>query len=122
MSESSPPPNASSGPDSPDADAPPGHQAHARLLKGAAALAVLLGLAIVVWLVDKAFRYPEVQATQFGAAAPFWVPFAVFIAVCVALIARLFWRAARRVDEGEDLFAQRHRRRPGDEETTPDGQ
>ncbi|PSQ98485.1 MAG: ABC transporter permease [Bacteroidetes bacterium QS_9_68_14] len=85
-------------------------------MKGAAVLAVGLGLAIVAWLIDKAVRYPEVQATQLGSVAPFWVPFATFIAICVALIARLFWRAARRVEDGEDLFAQRHRRRRAGED------
>jgi type VI protein secretion system component VasK len=105
----------------PDTSEPvPGHAAHARLLKGAAVLAVGLGLAIVAWLIDKAVRYPEVQATQLGSVAPFWVPFAIFIAICVALIARLFWRAARRVEDGEDLFVQRHRRRPGEDSTASD--
>lgn len=76
-----------------------------------------MGLLIVAWLVDKAVRYPQVKAAQFGAVAPLWVPFAVFVAACVALIAGLFWRAARRVERGEDLFAQRHRRRDEDEKT-----
>lgn len=79
-------------------------------------LAVMLGLFIVAWLVDKAVRYPQIKASQFGAVAPLWVPFAVFVALCVALIAGLFWRAAGRVEAGEDLFGQRHRRRPGEGE------
>lgn len=87
----------------------------ARLLKGAAVLAVVLGLLLVAWLVDKAVRYPQIQASQFGAVAPLWVPFAFFVTLCVALIAGLFWRGAQRVERGEDLFAQRHRRRPSDE-------
>lgn len=77
---------------------------------------VTLGLLIVAWLVDKAVRYPEVQASQLGSVAPFWVPFAVFVACGAALIAGLFWRAARRVEDGENLFAKRHRRRPSDDE------
>ena len=91
-------------------------QTHARLLKGAAVGVVTLGLLIVAWLVDKAVRYPEVQASQLGSVAPFWVPFAVFVACGAALIAGLFWRAARRVEDGENLFAKRHRRRPSDDE------
>jgi len=89
---------------------------HARLLKGAAVGVVTLGLLIVAWLVDKAVRYPEVQASQLGSVAPFWVPFAVFVACGAALIAGLFWRAARRVEDGENLFAKRHRRRLSDDE------
>jgi type VI protein secretion system component VasK len=91
-------------------------QRHARLLKGAAVLAAVLGLFIVVWLVDKAVRYPEVRASQLGSVAPLWVPFAVFVALCVTLIVGLFWRAARRVEAGEDLFSQRHRRRSDEED------
>jgi hypothetical protein len=33
----------------------------------------------------------------------------------------LFWRAARRVEAGEDLFAQRHRRRSSEQSRTSDG-
>ena len=101
-------------PDSSSSNGP--SQTPARLLKGAAVLAVGVGLLLVAWLVDKAVRYPQVKASQFDAVAPLWVPFAVFVALCVALIAGLFWRAARRVENGEDLFAQRHRRRRGEEE------
>lgn len=108
MTKSTPDPDASSGPSS--------RPAPAQLLKGAAVLAVVLGGLIVTWLVDKAVRYPEVKAAQLGSVAPLWVPFALFVSVCVALIAGLFWRAAGRVEAGEDLFAQRHRRRPGGED------
>ena len=100
-------------PDASPSDAPT--PSHAHLLKGAAVLAGTLGLLIVAWLVDKALRYPEVKASQLGSVAPLWVPFAVFVTLCVTLIVGLFWRAARRVEAGEDLFAQRHRRRPGQE-------
>lgn len=88
----------------------------ARLLKGAAVLALTLGALLIAWLIDKAIRYPEIKASQLGSVAPLWVPFAIFVGVCVVLIAGLFWYAAGRVEAGEDLFAQRHRRRPGDEE------
>ena len=84
------------------------------LLKGAAAVIVVAGLGVAAWLVDKALRHPEIRARQFGYDAPLWIPFALFVLVCVGLVAYLFVRAARRVEAGEDLFAQRHRRRRGE--------
>lgn len=84
----------------------------AALLRGGAAAFALLGAAIIVWLLDKALRYPEMQASQFGYSAPLWIPAILFIAGGTAAGALLFLRAARRVDRGNDLFAKRHRRRP----------
>ena len=84
------------------------------LLKGAAATIVVAGLGVAAWLVDKALRHPEIRAQQFGYDAPLWIPFALFVLVCVGFVAYLFVRAARRVEAGEDLFAQRHRRRRGE--------
>ena len=86
------------------------------LLKSAAGLTVAAGLALVAWLVDKALRYPDVRARQFGRfgpEAPLWSPLILFVGVFLAAAAYVFWRAARRLEAGEDLFAQRHRRRPG---------
>ncbi len=85
----------------------------AALLRGGAAAFVLIGTAIAVWLVDKAIRHPEIQASQFGHTAPLWIPAALFVVLGTGAAAWLLLRAARRVDAGEDLFAQRHRRRPG---------
>ena len=91
----------------------------ALVLKGAAALTFVSGSALVVWLIDKAVRYPDVRARQFGRfgpEAPLWIPLIVFIAIFLSAVTYIFWRAARRLEAGEDLFAQRHRRRPGGEE------
>ena len=86
-----------------------------RLLYGAIALFTFLGLGIVIWLVDKALRYPGIHARQFGRFGPdvpLWIPMALFVAVFVGGIVYVLWRAVRRVRAGEDLFRQRHRRRP----------
>ncbi len=86
--------------------------APARLLRGAALAFVLLGVVIVTWLVDKAIRYPSVRAAQGAAKAPLWIPFILAVTAGTGVIAYLFVRAARRVEQGEDLFGRRHRRRP----------
>lgn len=86
------------------------------ILKAAAGFTVVSGLALVAWLIDKAIRYPDVRARQFGRfgpEAPLWLPLILFVVVSLGTIAYVFWRAARRLEAGEDLFAQRHRRRPG---------
>lgn len=106
------PPDAESGSD--DAlDSLSDNSSLASLLKAAAALFAAVGLGVAAWLVDKAVRYPEVRASQFGNEAPLWIPFALFVLLCVGLVAYVFLKAARRVEAGEDLFSQRHRRRPG---------
>ena len=74
---------------------------------------VVLGIAITAWLVDKAIRYPGIHASQFGYSAPLWIPASIFVVLCTAAGTYVLLRAARRVDEGDDLFAKRHRRRPG---------
>lgn len=83
-----------------------------RILRGGAVLFLLIGFGIAVWLIDKAFRYPEIQASQFGYKAPLWVPATVFVLGATAAGVYVLLRAARRVEQGEDLFALRHRRRP----------
>lgn len=95
---------------------PDAHSMHpATLLRAGAAVFVLIGGSITVWLADKAFRYPEIQASQFGNTAPLWIPTILFVVVATAAGAYVLTRAARRVDEGDDLFADRHRRRPSDD-------
>ena len=86
----------------------------ATLLRGAATGIIVAGLGVAAWLADKALRHPEIRARQFGYDAPLWIPFALFVLVCVGLVAGLFVRAARRVEAGEDLFEKRHRRRRGE--------
>lgn len=83
----------------------------ARLLKGAALVFAGLGGAFLVWVGDKWINHPEVRASQFGFEAPLWPALGGFVLVAIVTVVGLFWTAARRVSEGEDLFAQRHRRR-----------
>lgn len=83
----------------------------ARLLKGAALLCATLGGGMATWGLDKWIRYPETRASQFGFEAPLWPAFTLFVLLATVVIVGLFWTAAGRVAEGEDLFAQRHRRR-----------
>ncbi len=82
------------------------------LLKGAAVLFGVLGLGMAAWLAFQGTRHPEIRARQFDFEAPLWTPMIVFVLACMALAALLFWRAARRVEAGEDLFSRRHRRSP----------
>ncbi|MES3629405.1 MAG: hypothetical protein PPP56_04485 [Longimonas sp.] len=86
----------------------------ARLLRLGALVFALVGGGIIAWLVDKAIRYPEVRASQFGYEAPFWPALIAFVLLCTAVGVYLQLRAARRVDDGEDLYAQRHRRHPSE--------
>lgn len=90
--------------------------APARLLKGGAVVFALLGGGFVAWVLDKWWQMPEARASQFGFQAPLWPALAVFTVVATVAAVGLLWRAARRVEDGEDLFAQRHRRRPGTDE------
>jgi ATP/ADP translocase len=82
------------------------------LLRTGAVTFILIGGAITVWLLDKAIRYPDIQASQFENTAPLWTPTILFVVVCTAAGSYILFRAAQRVDQGDDLFAQRHRRRP----------
>jgi len=86
----------------------------ARLLKGAAVLFAGMGAGFLVWLGRQWSRYPEMRASQFGFEAPLWPALGGFVLLGVVAVVGLFWRAARRVEAGEDLFAQRHRRRSAD--------
>jgi preprotein translocase subunit SecE len=98
-------------------DAPPRRQV--LLLKTASVLSGLLGLSLIVWLLDKAIRFPSIQARQFGRfgdRVPLWIPLILFVLLFVVAATYLFWRAAQRVAAGEDLVAQRHRRRPGSDD------
>lgn len=88
----------------------PGH-----LLRGGAVVFALLGLGMMTWLGDQALRHPEIKASQFGYQAPLWIPALLFVLVSTVAGVYVLWRAATRVEAGENLFAQRHRRRPGTE-------
>lgn len=73
----------------------------ALLLKGAAVLTFVLGIGLVVWLVDKAIRYPQIHAEQFGQSAPLWLPLIGFVILFLGGVVWLFWKAARRFQTGE---------------------
>lgn len=88
-----------------------------RLLKGAAGLFGILGLAMALWLADKAVRYPHILARQGSAEAPLWMPMLGFVLLCTTATVVLFLRAARRLARGEDLYAHRHRRHRGASDT-----
>jgi hypothetical protein len=96
-------------PDSPP-DAPP---PAAWLLKGAALVFASFGGLTVIWALRTWMTHPETQAIQFGYEAPLWPALAAFVVLATIAIVSLLWTAAGRVEAGEDLFAQRHRRRPG---------
>lgn len=91
----------------------------ARLLRGAALTFALLGGGMAAWGLDKWFRYPGARASQFGFEAPLWPAFTIFVVLATVVCVALLWKAAGRVDEGEDLFAQRHRRRRSDRNDPP---
>ena len=95
----------------PDPDAHNSADAAVRLLKGAAVLFGGLGAAFLAWLGRQWARYPGMRASQFGFEAPLWPALGAFVLLGMIAVVTLFWTAARRVERGEDLFAQRHRRR-----------
>lgn len=80
------------------------------LLKGGALLFCLIGFGIIAWCVKQWVEHPEMQASQLGNTAPYWPALIVFVLVSVAAGVGLLWRAAQRLEAGEDLFAQRHRK------------
>ena len=93
-----------------------------RVLIGGMAFTGVVGIILITWLIDKAIHFPEIQARQFrrfGEQAPLWIPLIIFVLLSFAGIFFLLWRAKQRLDAGEDLFAQRHRRRPSDEHEEP---
>ncbi len=93
-----------------------------RLLRLAAALAVLFGLGMTVWLVDKAVLNPDVRARRpswFDGGVfdvPFWLPLVATVAGGSAAVAYVYVRAARRLKSGEDLYGNSYRERARDGE------
>lgn len=90
-----------------------------RLLKAAALVFAIIGGSMAAWGVDKWIHQPQMRASQFGFEAPLWPAFTLFVLLATVVIVGLFWTAARRVADGENLFAQRHRRRPTSPEDPP---
>ncbi len=91
-----------------------------RLLRAAAALVVLFGLGMTVWLVDKAVLNPDVRAKRpswFDGGVfdiPFWLPLVATIVGGSAAVVYVYLRAARRLKAGEDLYANSYRERARD--------
>jgi len=92
-------------------------RAPARLLKTGAVAFAVIGGAMAAWGLDKWVHQPEARASQFGFEAPLWPAFTLFVVGAMVVGVALLWSAAGRVADGEDLFAQRHRRHPSE---TPD--
>lgn len=93
-----------------------------RILKGGAAVFILIGIGLVAWLTDQWIKHPEAQASQFGNTAPYWPAVILFIVVSVAAGVMLLWRAASRLEKGEDLFEERHRKSLKDFEEEVEGE
>ena len=81
-----------------------------RILKGGAAVFILLSTGLIAWLINQWIEHPEVQASQLGNTAPFWPAVIVFVLVSMAAGVALLWRAASRLESGENLFEERHRK------------
>lgn len=93
-----------------------------RLLRLAAALVVLFGLGMTVWLVDKAVLNPDVRAKRPSWFAdgvfdlPFWLPLIVTVVGGSVAVVYVYVRAARRLKSGEDLYGNSYRERARDGE------
>lgn len=105
----------------PNSNAPVSSPLAARLLKGAAILFGMFGGAFLFWIGDKWLHQPEMRASQFGFEAPFWPALGGFVLLSVVAIISLFWTAARRVERGDDLFTNRHRKRRSEWSRPPNG-
>jgi hypothetical protein len=87
-----------------------------RLLRSAAVTVAVFGLAGTAWMLDKAFRNPDVQAKKPGwfdgtFEVAFWMPLILtFLVGCAAVIA-VYLTAVRRLRAGEDLYANSFRDR-----------
>lgn len=96
----------------------------ARLLRAALATIVVLALGIAVWTVDQALSHPDVRLKRPGWLASgaafdfsFWIPLLTTVVVGGGLVFYVFWRAYRRIQAGEDLYASRlGRPEPGGED------
>lgn len=93
----------------------------ARILRAGALGFLVVGGGIAAWLAVQWVQHPGIRASQFGFEAPLWPAALAFVLVATGAGVALLRRAATRVETGEDLFAQRHRRRlsdpPADEES-----
>lgn len=87
------------------------------LLRIAIALVVVFGLGMTGWLIDKALLNPDVRAKRpswFEGGlfdVPFWAPLILTVVGGSAAVVYVYARAAKRLSEGEDLFANSYRER-----------
>lgn len=87
-----------------------------RMLRGAGVAVLAFTGLLAGWLLYQAVLHPDTQARQFGKygeAVPLWLPLIAFVILGLLGVAFVFFRAARRVRSGEDLYGSRFRRRPG---------
>ncbi len=108
-SESGAVPSGAAETDAAETDASPTRSRAAWILKAGAIVFAVLGTAMAGWMADKWIRYPQMQASQFDFSAPLWPAATLFVLVATGAGVALLWKAARRSEAGEDLFAQRHR-------------
>ncbi|MEM8556735.1 MAG: hypothetical protein AAGG50_02720 [Bacteroidota bacterium] len=102
-----------------------------RLLFGAIAMLVVIGGGMLVWVLDKAARNPDVRMERpgwldaaVGFDVSFWIPLGLTVGVGGFLVFVVYATAIRRLRNGEDLYAQRHGRgvRRHGERAIPDEQ
>lgn len=105
-----------------DANQSPSTPLAARLLKGAAAVFAGLGGGFLFWVGSKWMEYPQMRASQFGFEAPYWPALGGFVLVSILAVVGLFWTAARRVEEGEELFSNRHRKQRSEWSSNTNGE
>ncbi|MEM8599967.1 MAG: hypothetical protein AAGF99_08600 [Bacteroidota bacterium] len=82
---------------------------------GAVALLLLVGGGMLMWVIDKAVRNPDVRTERpawldaaVGFDVSFWIPLALTIGVGGLLVFFVYATAIRRLLAGEDLYAMRH--------------
>ncbi|MEM1041175.1 MAG: hypothetical protein AAGI91_00955 [Bacteroidota bacterium] len=90
-----------------------------RLLRIAAALVVVFGLGLTVWLVDKAVLNPDVRAKRPSWVEgvfdmPFWLPLVATVVGGSAAVIYVYVKAARRLKSGEDIYGNSFRERARD--------
>ena len=85
-----------------------------RLLLIGAALALVVGVGVMSWIVTTALANPDVRTERPGwldAAIPFdvsfWIPLAITFGGGIALVVYIFTKAAQRLRSGEDLYNER---------------
>lgn len=88
-----------------------------KLLVGALAGLGLWLLASAGWIVWKAIENPDVQTKRPSWFSPdqvfdasFWTPMLLTVVIGSLLVGLIFWRAYRRMRDGEDIYRNRYGR------------